>query len=300
MNKRDKISDPERLDAVMESGLMDSPPEPDFDRLARLAAQLLHAPGAFVTILNADRQYLKSAMEDGKRSEMAGTSTPVSHSFCQHAINRDAPFIVEDSRQHDLVKDSKFVGEGIIAYAGIPLYAPDGHSIGALCVVDSKPRQWSEEQIENLRALARGAMQLIGERQTPRERAAGEEFNPDAQSLLDCVAHHLRASASYTQLVSASGPLDLEAEASARGQLMASIDDLRESFQHHGARAAQAEPELAAAVSRYLDSDRRRAEAAREFSQGATDLETLEAAIQTHMDAADALRLSAIDYGADV
>jgi signal transduction protein with GAF and PtsI domain len=300
VNKRTLITDPARLEAVEDSGLLDSPPEPDFDRLARLAAQLLHAPGAFVTILTDDRQYLKSAIENGHPSYKAGSSTPISHSFCQHVIAGDAPFIVEDARLHELVKDNPAVADGVIAYAGIPLRTQDGQSIGALCVVDSKPRQWSEEQIENLRALARGAMQLIGERQAPRERAAGEGFNPDAKSLLDCVAHHLRASNSYTQLVAGSGPLDLEAEAAARTRLMESVEDLRESFAHHGARAAQAEPELAVAVSRYLEADLRRGQAAREFAQGTTDLASLESAIQQHLDSADSLRLSAIDYGADV
>ena len=300
MTDRNRIQDPARLDALDETGLLDSPPEPDFDRLALLAAQLLHAPGAFVTMIAENRQYLKSAIENGHPSYKAGSSTPLSHSFCQHAIAAGAPFIVEDAREHELVKDNGAVADGVIAYAGIPLHTHDGQSIGALCVVDSKPRKWSEDEIENLRALARGAMQLVDERRSPRERVESGEFNPDAKSLLDCVAHHLRASNAYTQLVTAPGALNLDAEAAARHHLLESIADLRDSFQHHGARAAQAEPELAGAVSRYLEAEDRRGKAAREFANGTTDLGTLEAAIQRHMDTADALRLSAIDYGADV
>lgn len=299
MNDLTRIADPKRLEAVEASGMMDSPPEAEFDRLARLAAQLLHAPAAFVTVISGDRQYLKSAIEAGVVSSQAGTSTELDRSFCQFAIASDTPFIVEDAREHDLVKNNKAVEEGVIAYAGIPLRSQDGESIGALCVVDSKPRQWSGEDIENLRALARGAMQLIDERR-PYARAAQAKVANNAKSLLDCVGHHLRMADAYAALVGGSGALDLDAEAEARARLMESTSDLRNAYEEHGPQAGLSQPQLADAVIRYLEADRRREQMARAFGQGSADLPLLETAIQQHMDASDALRIVALDHGADL
>lgn len=299
MNDSTRIADPKRLEAVQASGMMDSPPEAEFDRLARLAAQLLHAPAAFVTVISGDRQYLKSAIESGEATDQAGSSTGLDRSFCQFAIAADAPFIVEDAREHDLVKDNKAVEEGVIAYAGIPLRTHNGESIGALCVVDSKPRHWSSEDIENLRALARGAMQLIDERR-PRASTDGGEVAGDAKSLVDCIGHHLRMARDYAALVGGSGALDLDAEAEARARLMQSTADLRKANEEHGPEAAQSQPRLAEAVTRYLEADQRREQIARAFGQGTAELTSLEAAIQQHMDAADALRITAIDHGANI
>ena len=74
------VQDPARLAALRKTGLLDTPPDPSFDRHARLAAEVLNAPVALVSLIDEDRQFFKSAIGVEERE------TPLSHSFCQHAI----------------------------------------------------------------------------------------------------------------------------------------------------------------------------------------------------------------------
>ncbi len=79
------VQDPERLAALRKTGLLDSAPDPSFDRHVRLAAEVLNAPIALVSLIDEDRQFLKSTIGVEERE------TPLSHSFCQHAVaQRDA------------------------------------------------------------------------------------------------------------------------------------------------------------------------------------------------------------------
>ena len=86
-----------RLDALQATGLLDSDISPSFDRLARLASQVLHAPVALVSLVDADRQFFKSClgMPEPWASERG---SPLTHSFCQHAIASRDPLIVSDAR----------------------------------------------------------------------------------------------------------------------------------------------------------------------------------------------------------
>lgn len=74
--------------------------------------------------------------------------TPLTHSFCQHAVLSGEPVIVHDARQHPVLKDNPAVPLGVVAYAGIPLVTPDGLVLGSFCAIDTKPREWTPEQIE--------------------------------------------------------------------------------------------------------------------------------------------------------
>jgi GAF domain-containing protein len=147
---------PERLAALRATGLLDSDPEPGFDRHARLAAQMLSAPIALVSLVDEDRQFFKSGLGVEERE------TPLSHSFCQHAVARREPLVVDDAREHPILKDNPAIREmGAIAYAGVPLVDPAGHALGTLCVLDSRPRQWSSHQVELLTDLAASVMSEI-------------------------------------------------------------------------------------------------------------------------------------------
>ncbi len=148
------VQDPERLAALRKTGLLDSAPDPSFDRHVRLAAEVLNAPIALVSLIDEDRQFLKSTIgvEEPAASER---ETPLSHSFCQHAVAQRTPLIVEDAREHPLLKHNPAVEEmGTVAYAGVPLIDAGGHALGTLCVIDSRPRKWSKSQVELLNDLA--------------------------------------------------------------------------------------------------------------------------------------------------
>ena len=153
--------DPERLAALRATGLLDSAPDPSFDRHVRLAAEVLNAPAALVSLVDEDRQFLKSCV--GVEEPWASTrETPLSHSFCQHAVARREPLVIEDAREHPVLKDNPAVTEmGTVAYAGIPLIDADGHALGTLCVLDNRPRQWTKHQVELLSDLAASVVNEI-------------------------------------------------------------------------------------------------------------------------------------------
>jgi formate hydrogenlyase transcriptional activator len=164
----DTIRDQARLEALRRTALLDSPPEEIFDRLTRIATAVLRVPVALVTLLDSDRHFFKSQF--GLTEPLAtARETPLTHSFCKHAVGSREALIVPDVRAHPLFRD-RLTGEGsVIAYAGIPLVTSEGHALGTFCVIDWCPRDWTEEEIDILRALATSTMSEIDLR-----RVAGE------------------------------------------------------------------------------------------------------------------------------
>jgi PAS domain S-box-containing protein len=157
----DPLNNPARLDALRRAALLDTPAEEAFDRLTRLASKILHAPISLVSLVDDKRQFFKS--EIGLSEPWASRrQTPLSHSFCQHAVASGQPLIIEDARQHPLVRDNlAIVDLSIIAYAGIPLITRDGHPLGSFCVIDRQPRVWTSEDIDILKDLAASVMTEI-------------------------------------------------------------------------------------------------------------------------------------------
>ena len=155
------VGDEQRLGALHATGLLDSDVSPEFDRLARLAAHVLQAPVALVSLVDSDRQFFKSCL--GLPEPWASErGSPLTHSFCQHAVAKREPLIVSDAREHPLLHDNPAIREmGVIAYAGIPLIGGDGHALGTLCVIDGQPRHWTAHQVELLGDIAASAVTEI-------------------------------------------------------------------------------------------------------------------------------------------
>ena len=147
------LTDPARLDALRAADLLDGGAEEAFDRFARLAAAVLNAPVALVSLVDADRQFFKSCV--GLPEPWASArQTPLSHSFCQHAVTSREPLVVEDAREHPVVKSNLAIRDlGVVAYLGVPLITSGGHALGSFCVIDSKPRRWTEREVGVVRDL---------------------------------------------------------------------------------------------------------------------------------------------------
>jgi GAF domain-containing protein len=287
------LGSPERLMALDRTRLLDSPQDIDFDQLTRLASSLLRVPNALVTLVSSDRQYVKSASDDDPSGgNPPGSSQTLDLSFCKFAVASAEPFIVEDARDHPLVRDSEAVANGVIAYAGVPLEA-DGEAIGALCVIDSRPRSWSEEELATLRALARSAMQLIKEKAPEPTRVAALADEP--APILECVSLHLRNLAQYEQIV-AHGDVDLSSEARARNDVVASFQKLGHALD---AGQADSDPELRSLIARYVESEQQRAEATTKFAEGELSLLEVEGRIAIANDSLAALRIGTLDRGAE-
>lgn len=155
------VHDPERLKALRDTQLLDTPVEEVYDRLTRLAMNLLNAPVAQISLVDSERQFFKSA-HGWDEPWASARETPLSHSICQHAVDAREPLVIEDARDHPLVRDSLAVRDlGVVAYAGVPLITAAGYALGTLCVIDRKPRAWTSEQIETLKTLAAAALAQI-------------------------------------------------------------------------------------------------------------------------------------------
>ncbi len=187
-----------RIAALRDLGLLDTEAEEEFDRYTRLATDLLGVPVSLVSLVDADRQFFKS--QQGLTGEFAEAGqTPLSHSFCQHAVDSKQPFIVTDARDHPLVADNLAVRDlGVLAYAGMPLVLSDGHCVGSFCAIDGKPRDWSERDIRILGDLAAAVTAHLEVRRTLAELSL--------QDRLTGLPNRALLSAQADQLLEAAGP----------------------------------------------------------------------------------------------
>lgn len=153
--------DLQRIAALRRLAILDTPTEAAFDRLTRLATRLLGVPVSLVSLVDEDRQFFKSCV--GLPEPWASArETPLSHSFCQHAVNLGKPLVITDARIHPLVRDNLAIQDlGVIAYAGIPLVASDGNVLGTFCAIDHQPRVWTEDEVATLQDLALSVMTEI-------------------------------------------------------------------------------------------------------------------------------------------
>jgi PAS domain S-box-containing protein len=166
------INEALRLAALHRTELMDTPHEEVFDRITRLATRLLRAPVALLSLVDDRRQFFKSAT--GLTGACASIrETPRSSSFCQHVVNRQKLLVVEDAREHPLMRNNPAIRElGVIAYLGVPVIAEGEQIIGSLCVNDSKPREWSEDDIRTMDELSEIITTEIQLRAKAREQEA--------------------------------------------------------------------------------------------------------------------------------
>jgi PAS domain S-box-containing protein len=146
----------QRLSHLYSLNLLDTPKDDAFDSLTRLAAELFAVPIALVSLLDRDRQWFKSAQG------LCATQTPRDISFCNYVVADAAPLVVNDAR-----RDPAFASNPLVTaepylrfYAGVPICSA-GHVIGTLCLIDTRPREFSAAELEQLKLLARQAEQLV-------------------------------------------------------------------------------------------------------------------------------------------
>jgi len=170
----------QRLIAVAASGLVDSPAEESFDEITRLAATILEAPIALLTLLTPDRQWFKS------RWGLEAAETPRSWAFCNFTILQDGVFVVEDA-----TIDLRFASNPLVTgdphirfYAGVNICDVQGYRLGSLCVIDRTPRRLLDSQRDALTTLGRLASDHINLRVMERKLrwATAQPASPTATS----------------------------------------------------------------------------------------------------------------------
>ena len=140
----------DRLAALHDFQILDTPPDDAFDRITRIASRILKTPIAIVSLVDKERQWFKSRL--GVDTE----ETPREVAFCAHAICEQDVMVIQDASEDQRFADNPLVTEDpkIRFYAGAPLQDNAGHNLGALCVIDSAPRQIDDDQRAMLRDLA--------------------------------------------------------------------------------------------------------------------------------------------------
>jgi PAS domain S-box-containing protein len=151
VNKQEPLfAEDKRLSALGTYQILDTLPEKEFDAITRLAAYICKAPVALISFIDAERQWIKSAV--------GIEATPVSRelAFCSRTILDQDILEIEDVLENDNFRQNPFVinDPQIRFYAGAPLIDPKGHSLGTLCVMDMVPRKLTGEQLGALQTLA--------------------------------------------------------------------------------------------------------------------------------------------------
>lgn len=147
----------QRLAALHDYRILDTPREQDFDDIVHLASEICDAPIAVINFVDRTRQWFKA--EKG----LGVSETPLDVSICAHAILQPDLFVVPDT-----LKDARFAGNPLVTgephlrfYAGALLESADRFPIGTLCVLDYQPRYLTPSQEHTLRVLARQVMSQI-------------------------------------------------------------------------------------------------------------------------------------------
>ncbi|MBF4462111.1 MULTISPECIES: PP2C family protein-serine/threonine phosphatase [unclassified Rathayibacter] len=161
-----------RLAAVAELGLGAASPQERFDRITRVARQLLRVPLAEINIVEESTQYTKSPLRPGRASRV-----PRADSMCDATIRQDDIFVVPDA-----TADPRFAHRGTVVgsphvrfYAGRPLTVGDGLRVGTLCIIDKVARDLSEEEAQVLDELGRWAERELREIAASSRAAALQE-----------------------------------------------------------------------------------------------------------------------------
>ncbi len=162
----------QRLRKLYDYAVLDTEPEPNFDRLAWIAARVFKTPIATLSLADAERHWFKA------RVGVEGREMPRRMSFCNETISGEQVFVVPDARA-----DARFAAAPVVTeaplvrfYAGAPLIAPGGFRVGSLCVLDTVPRDdFGAHEADILRNLAGTAIELLEARARQTELARRTE-----------------------------------------------------------------------------------------------------------------------------
>lgn len=142
-------NDPQRLQALRELLILDTPAEERFDKIVAFAASEFDVPIALISLVDENRQWFKSKVG----LQTCETSRDIS--FCGHALASKDFLVIEDPLADERFRDNPLVtGDPFIRfYAGAPLMLPSGHVIGTLCLIDQKARTLDALDLSILGAL---------------------------------------------------------------------------------------------------------------------------------------------------
>lgn len=147
----------ERLAALYALLILDTPREERFDRIVEFASSEFDVPIALISLVDSERQWFKSNLG------LPVCETGRDVSFCGHAIMRGDIMVIADAAADVRFADNPMVtgSPHIRFYAGAPLITPQGHALGTLCIIDTRPRQLDDIEMAILSTLRGLVMQEL-------------------------------------------------------------------------------------------------------------------------------------------
>jgi Signal transduction histidine kinase len=186
-----------RLAALRDYQLLDTPFEKEYDELVALASAICETPISTITLIDDSRQWHKAFI--GPVDQEANRD----FAFCAHAILQDGMMVVADASKDERFSDNPFVTghPNIRFYAGMPLINPQGYKLGTLCVIDPSPKELTETQRLALQVLSR---QVVKQMELRKKMTEVQRMNETNNKLLSIISHDLRS-----PMVSLYGLLEL-------------------------------------------------------------------------------------------
>jgi signal transduction histidine kinase/CheY-like chemotaxis protein len=232
-----------RLASLQACEILDTPADSRLDAVTRMAARLYDVPISFISLVDESRQWFKSAV-----GLPGGSETPRTQSICAYTVlDPDRPLVIPDARLDPRTADNPAVtgAMNVRFYAGIPLRAEDGHVLGSLCIVDTRPRELRPEELDDLKDLAASATGILalyrsmatlrqGEAEARRLAVAAEEARRLAEAaassrsmFLAAMSHEIR-----TPLTGVLGMIDLLADEALTDRQAHYLRSIRTSGRH--------------------------------------------------------------------
>jgi hypothetical protein len=146
----------QRITFLLNSRLLEAMHDDRLEGICRLAQHICGVPMALITLLGEQDQYVKASVGTDTKH------TPRSEAFCSHTILNKNVLVVNDATKDVRFRELKFVTEGGVRfYAGAPLVFEEQFGLGALCVMDTDPRDLTRFQTDALTILAEQAVGLL-------------------------------------------------------------------------------------------------------------------------------------------
>ena len=180
-SRRSDAHETARLHSLRQHRVLDTQPEPQFDDIARLAALVCDAPISFISLADEQRHWFKA------RVGIEWSEVARNHAFCDYAIEATGMFVIRDT-----AADERFARHPLVTappharfYAGVPLRLANGHALGMLAVMDTRPRELTPTQTGALQCLGLQTVALL------EHRLASEHLRKreDDYRVLICTAH---------------------------------------------------------------------------------------------------------------
>ena len=231
----DATAEFERLNALRRYAILDTPADGAFDRITQLAAEMLEVPVAVVSIVDTNRVWYKSVFGPFPMREIGRLP-----GLCAAAIGHDGAYVVESARSDPRTQEHPLVsgGFGLEFYVGVPLRTYDGHVLGMLSCMDTRPRGATPQQLRYLETLAAIVMDEIELRRSASQISRLSEALADACTDLERRASFdpLTGVLARTAMLERSAALIARALAGTKGAalLMLDIDRFKAINDSHG------------------------------------------------------------------